>query len=57
MTYHAPPEGVSETLELFVVILFHQIDDEGGENQAEKTNVDRRDQFLSMDKSRIGNET
>ncbi len=48
-THHSPPEGVGEALEALVDVLLHQVDEEGGEDEAEKADVDRGYQFLSRE--------
>ena len=45
-TYHAPPKGICKTPKLFILILFNQVDEEWGENQTKKANVDGCDEFL-----------
>ena len=46
LTYHSPPEGVREAVDVLVVLLLHDVDDERGEDEAQEPDVDGRDQFL-----------
>ena len=46
LTHQSPPEGISKTPEHFVFVLLNEVDEEGGEDEAEEANVDGRDQLL-----------
>ena len=47
-THQSPPEGVGEAPEHLVLVLLDEVDEEGGEDEPEETDVDGRDQLLSV---------
>lgn len=47
-TYHPPPEGVGEGLEVVVYVLLHQVHEKRREDETQKAYVDCGQQFLKM---------
>ena len=48
LTHQSPPEGVGEAPEHLVLVLLDEVDEEGGEDEAEEADVDGRDQLLPV---------
>lgn len=47
-TYHTPPKRIGKIVILFVEILFRQINQEGREDETEKSYINSGDQFLCI---------
>ena len=45
---HPPPERVSKAGKVFVVVLLHHVDHEGGEDEDEEADVERGDELLPV---------
>ncbi len=52
-THHSPPKRVGEALEIVVDVLLHQEDEEGGEDEAQEADVNRRYQLLRKRKQKV----